>query len=48
MEEEKKQNINRQEAERMLDALNRDEKELRKKTEKREGRSGQGGSGKDW
>jgi Ca-activated chloride channel family protein len=47
-QEEKKQNINQQEAERMLDALDRDEKELRKKTEKRESRNGQGGSGKDW
>jgi len=46
--EEQKQNIDREEAERMLDALDRQEKQLRKEQEKKEQRPGQGSSGKDW
>jgi len=46
--EEKKQNLNQEDAERMLDALNRDEKELRKKTDKKATKAGQSGTGKDW
>ncbi|MCB0820493.1 MAG: tetratricopeptide repeat protein [Bacteroidetes bacterium] len=47
-QEEQKQNIDREEAERMLDALDRQEKQLRKEQEKKEQRPGVGGSGKDW
>lgn len=46
--EEKKQNLNQEDAERMLDALNRDEKELRKKTDKKATKAGQAATGKDW
>ena len=46
--EEKKQNLNQDDAERMLDALNRDEKELRKKTDKKATKVGQAATGKDW
>ncbi|MEX1189709.1 MAG: tetratricopeptide repeat protein [Bacteroidia bacterium] len=47
-QEEQKQNINRQEAERMLDALDRKEKEIRKDQQKKEKQEGVGGTGKDW
>ena len=47
-EQEKKQNLNQDDAERMLDALNRDEKELRKKTDKKAAKAGQAATGKDW
>jgi tetratricopeptide (TPR) repeat protein len=46
--EEQKQNIDREEAERMLDALDRQEKQLRKEQEKKEQKTGSGSSGKDW
>jgi tetratricopeptide (TPR) repeat protein len=46
--EEKKQNLNQEDAERMLDALNRDEKDLRKKTDKKATKAGQASTGKDW
>lgn len=45
---EDKQQINREEAERILDALNREEKELRKKVDKKDGKSLAPASGKDW
>jgi tetratricopeptide (TPR) repeat protein len=47
-QEEQKQNINRQEAERMLDALDRQEKQIRKEQQKKEKQEGTGASGKDW
>ncbi len=43
-----RQQLNRDEAEQMLDALNRAEKELRKKTDKRDGKEGVAASGKNW
>jgi len=46
--EEQKNQINRDEAERILDALNREEKELRKRTEKKNGKGSIPASGKDW
>jgi len=47
-EEKPKQNLNRKEAEQMLDALNREEKELRKKVEKKDAKGVPAASGKDW
>jgi Ca-activated chloride channel family protein len=47
-EEQRKQNLNREEAEQMLDALNREEKDLRKKTEKKDAKGVPVPSGKDW
>lgn len=47
-QKQQKQQLNRDEAEQMLDALNRAEKELRKKTDKRDGKEGVAGSGKNW
>jgi Ca-activated chloride channel homolog len=46
--EDKKQQISREEAERILDALNREEKELRKRTEKKDGKALAPANGKDW
>jgi tetratricopeptide (TPR) repeat protein len=47
-DEQRKQNLNREEAEQMLDALNREEKDLRKKTEKKDAKGVPVPSGKDW
>lgn len=47
-QKQQKQQLNRDEAEQMLDALNRAEKELRKKTDKRDGKEGVAESGKNW
>lgn len=45
---EQKQQMKKEEMEQMLDALNRNEKELRKKNEKRKGEDGVPASGKNW
>jgi tetratricopeptide (TPR) repeat protein len=46
--QEEKQQIDKNQADQMLDALNRNEKELRKKNTKQKGKEGVPASGKDW
>ena len=45
---DEKQQIDKNQADQMLDALNRNEKELRKKNTKQKGKEGVPASGKDW